>query len=444
MVGLTLKFGTGLSLFEKEKGGIKIGKKEVEGALLGFQYSVVAQVFTRKDVNDNGFIDQFTNLWRGREGVSIRALGAARFMARFVGRQDMYRVLDAEKPWLFREDLVLVVDEACSNRKAEPLHLVSMWVQLHNVPPFNMTEAVASTIEGLIGKVLRVDKDDGINCIGRFFKVKISLDVREPLMRGANVEFPDDGSIWVDFHYEGLPSYCFIYGLMGHVTRRYGDGNGGEEFLEDTTETLYVFQGLDAEFELRGNVFLKRGVMQRGQIGRIGVSSSSNWRTPGASIASWHIQEDVEHERQRRARERVFDDGLNDPRGVLVVGAGMIVLNNTLDDDAGIGGSSEMVQPGNDFDLNIPIVVDQGVNHDDAPERVVMGDKVDGGLLSQDLDPFNIFPIIEVVSRGGVKRTRKIENERMETLGLSYRATKHHRSELAQAEITCEGSLRSQ
>lgn len=36
MVGLTLKFGTGLSLSEKEKGGIKIGKKEVEGALLGF------------------------------------------------------------------------------------------------------------------------------------------------------------------------------------------------------------------------------------------------------------------------------------------------------------------------------------------------------------------------------------------------------------------------
>lgn len=86
MEGLTKKFGTGLSLSEKEKGGIKIRKKEVEGTLLGFQYSVVAQVFTRNEVNDTGFIDQFTNLWRGRERVSIRALGGARFMARFIGR----------------------------------------------------------------------------------------------------------------------------------------------------------------------------------------------------------------------------------------------------------------------------------------------------------------------------------------------------------------------
>lgn len=54
---LTTKFGTGLSLSEKEKGMIKIGKKVMEGALLGFQYSVVAEVFTRNDVNDNGFIN---------------------------------------------------------------------------------------------------------------------------------------------------------------------------------------------------------------------------------------------------------------------------------------------------------------------------------------------------------------------------------------------------
>ncbi|XP_017178374.1 uncharacterized protein [Malus domestica] len=221
MEGLTLKFGMGLSLSEKEK--------------------------------------------RGREGVSIRALGGAQFMARFVSRWDMCRVLEAEKPWLFREDLVLVVDGARHNQRAEPLHLVSIWVQLHNVPPFNMTEAVALTIGGLVGKVLRVDKDDGRDCIGRFLQVKISFDVCEPLIRGANVEFPDDGSMWVDFRYEGLLSYCLICGKMGYVTRRCGDGNiGGEGVLDDALETLCAFKRLDAEFDLRGNPFVKRGDLQRG------------------------------------------------------------------------------------------------------------------------------------------------------------------------------------
>lgn len=106
--------------------------------MLGFHYSVVAEVFTNKVVNDNGFIDQFTSLWKGREGVSIRALGGARFMARFIGRRDMCRVLKGEKPWLLHDDFVLVVDGAHHGRWAEPFHLVSMWVQLHNVPPLHI------------------------------------------------------------------------------------------------------------------------------------------------------------------------------------------------------------------------------------------------------------------------------------------------------------------
>lgn len=36
MEGLATKFGTSLSLSDKEKGGIKIDQKAVEGALLGF------------------------------------------------------------------------------------------------------------------------------------------------------------------------------------------------------------------------------------------------------------------------------------------------------------------------------------------------------------------------------------------------------------------------
>ncbi|KAM1090527.1 hypothetical protein ACFX19_018348 [Malus domestica] len=158
-------------------------------------------------------------MWRRMDGVSIRALGWARFMARFVGHRDMCPVLEAEKPWLFWYDIVLVVDGACHDQWAEPLYLVTMWVQLHNVPLLNMTEAVALAIGSLIGKVVKVDKDDGKDCIGHFLCVKISFDVREPLMRRANVEFLDDETIWINFRYEGLPGYCLICGKVGHATR---------------------------------------------------------------------------------------------------------------------------------------------------------------------------------------------------------------------------------
>ncbi|KAB2635508.1 hypothetical protein D8674_026042 [Pyrus ussuriensis x Pyrus communis] len=77
MESLAQRFRTSLSLSENEKRRIKIEKKVVEGALLGFHYSVVAEIFTNKVVNDNGFLDQFTSLWRGMKGVSIKALGRA-------------------------------------------------------------------------------------------------------------------------------------------------------------------------------------------------------------------------------------------------------------------------------------------------------------------------------------------------------------------------------
>lgn len=220
-----------------------------------------------KHVNENPFIDQFMSLWRGREGVSIRALGGARFMARFVGRRDMSRVLEAEKPWLFQDDLVLVVDGARHGCWTDSLHLVTMWVQMHNVPLLNMTEAVARAIGGLVGNVVRVDMDDGRDCIGRFLRVKISFDVREPLMRGANVDFPDDGTIWVDFRYEGLPSYCLIYGKMGHVTRWCKVERLGDDASEFDVEALFTFKGLDAEYDLRGNCLLRKEEGQQGTTG---------------------------------------------------------------------------------------------------------------------------------------------------------------------------------
>ncbi|KAM2468438.1 hypothetical protein FF1_010111 [Malus domestica] len=74
------RFGSKLKLSEKELGGISIQRKDVEGALLGLQYTLIAEVLTSKEVNGEAFIDCFMSLWRGREGVSIRDIGDRRFL----------------------------------------------------------------------------------------------------------------------------------------------------------------------------------------------------------------------------------------------------------------------------------------------------------------------------------------------------------------------------
>lgn len=316
MEGLATRFGVSLSLSEKEKGGIKIDKKVVEGALLGFHSSIVAEVFLKKSINESGFINQFINLWRRQEGVSIRALGGARFMAQFV--RNMCRVLEVEKPWLFRDNLVLVVDGVQHGRWEEPLHLATMWVQLHNIPPLNMTEAVARAIGGLIGVVVKVNKDDGRDCIERFLRVRISIDVCEPLMwGGANVEFPNDGTIWVDLHYEGLPNYCLICGKVGHVTRWYKAERIRGEASEIDNEALYAFKGLDAEYDLRENGIMGRGDGQRGTMGRNGLSVPPLGRSADSitkeEVSQRYVMGKEEKERQWLERERAKEDRIVEP-----------------------------------------------------------------------------------------------------------------------------------
>ncbi|KAM2617063.1 hypothetical protein TB1_033508 [Malus domestica] len=191
------RFGSNMRLLEKERGCLNIERKDVEGALLGFQYSMVAEILTSKEVKGDVFIDCFTSLWRGREGVSIRDIGDRRFLARFAGLRDLQRVIEADQPCTYKNDLVM----------------------LHNVPMLSMTQAVAESIGGLIGTVQTVDKTGRRDCIGRFIRVKVRFNVREPLMRETFVSFPNDGKIWVEFKYKALPNYCLSCGMLCHPTR---------------------------------------------------------------------------------------------------------------------------------------------------------------------------------------------------------------------------------
>ena len=253
MQELSDRFGTNLRLTDKERGGIIIDRKAIDDALLGFQYTVLVDVLTSKEVNGEALIDRFTPLWRGREGVSIRYIGDRRFLARIMGQGDLERVVDADLPWIFKNDLVMVTDRTGTGRNRwAALSFGVFLVHIHNVPPLSMTVAVAEAIGGLLGHVRKVDTFVSCDCIGRFLQVKVWFNVREPLMRGTFVNFPDEGNVWVDFKYEALPKYCLICGCLGHATRvcrELQDGvlDEGRSMMDPGIRMPY--QGLDAVTE---------------------------------------------------------------------------------------------------------------------------------------------------------------------------------------------------
>lgn len=250
MEELGVRLGSNLKLSEKERKVNVIGRKEVEEALIGFHLCAVVEVLMNKEVHRNAFINRFMSLCRGKSGVSIKDLGGRRFLARFVTEQDLTCVTDADHPWTFKDDLIMVSDRthACKNQWA-PLTYRVFWLQLHNIPHLSMTGELALAIGGLMVIVLKVDMSVSKECIGRFLRVKVRFNVKEQLMRGTHVQFPDEGMIWVNFKYESLPNYCLICGLLGHPSRICKERMewtytrlGGEK----KGDVLYAFKDLDA------------------------------------------------------------------------------------------------------------------------------------------------------------------------------------------------------
>ncbi|KAI5317380.1 hypothetical protein L3X38_037087 [Prunus dulcis] len=84
-------------------------------------------------------------------------------------------------------------------------------IQLQGIPPLNMTGAAVKKIGGLLTSVLELDQVDREDCVGRFARVRVRMDIEQPLMRGAFVEFLEEGSKWISFCYEYFPEYCFFY-----------------------------------------------------------------------------------------------------------------------------------------------------------------------------------------------------------------------------------------
>ena len=146
-----------------------------------------------------------------------------------------------------------------------------------------MTGAVALSIGSLMGSVINVDRSVSKECIGRFLRVKVSLNVKEPLMRGTHVQFPDEGKLWVKFRYESLPNYCLLCGLLGHPTRickvKFCPENKEKgEGLEGSAS--FPFQNLDAVTDLKG-ISLPSGNRNRSGSGEVTIQRGPN----GASRA---------------------------------------------------------------------------------------------------------------------------------------------------------------
>jgi hypothetical protein len=101
-----------------------------------------------------------------------------------------------------------------------PLFHVNMWVQVHDLPTGLMKEKFGIPLANYIGNFMEYDKNNN-SCFWRqYMRLRVRIDVRQPLKKETKVKNREGKWCTVKFKYEKLGIFCFVCGVMGHTENK--------------------------------------------------------------------------------------------------------------------------------------------------------------------------------------------------------------------------------
>lgn len=160
----------------------------------------------------------FQPLWRAENGFTVSNEGEHRVLFVFDNEADVDRILSSE-PWSFDKSLVVLQKyDRLTPLDDLPLDKTSFWVQVHSIPIGFRTKSIAEDICSPIGIVDRSTSVTESEC-GSYIRVRVTLDVFQPLCRGRIIRLEGGEKVWVNFKYERLPNICYRCGCFDHGDR---------------------------------------------------------------------------------------------------------------------------------------------------------------------------------------------------------------------------------
>jgi 14-3-3 protein epsilon len=163
---------------------------------------------------------RMADLWRPVKGVTIKEAKAGLFLFSFAHPLDMEAVINGG-PWTFDNNM-LIMDRVRLGMQIEsiPLFHVDFWVQIHNLPAGFMKETVGVKLGNYIGTFMEYDKNNNSSFWRQYMRVRVKVDVRQPLKKDSKVRDKEGEWCTVNFKYEKLGVFCFVCGIMGHAENK--------------------------------------------------------------------------------------------------------------------------------------------------------------------------------------------------------------------------------
>jgi hypothetical protein len=175
----------------------------------------MGKIITNKPIHVNNIQMGLENVWGSPPGLKIQEASGKILQFFMDDAMDQERIL-LGNPWIFRNSWLIVQPW---DRETDPAALdfdhAPTWVQLWGLPPHCKTKQMGRSIGELLGKV---DSAEVYEYPGKklIIKIKVALNVHQPISAGILIRNAKDGTHWIDFRYEKLPLFCFKCGLTGH------------------------------------------------------------------------------------------------------------------------------------------------------------------------------------------------------------------------------------
>lgn len=189
---------------------------------------LVGRLLVDKSINHFALLDVMRKAWKPKKGMDAREWSRNLFLFRFQEPAEMKWVL-RNQPWHFDGHIFLIrpLEEMEQPSKVQILG-AQIWIRIYDAPVRCMNNSTAKLLGQKIGKLITIDP--ALDPFGKYIRVKVELNVTKPLKSGIKVKLGGQ-ELWLPLKYEGLPTYCYKCGLMGH-TFKYCEENSNEEDLD--------------------------------------------------------------------------------------------------------------------------------------------------------------------------------------------------------------------
>lgn len=210
---------------------------EVDGVECGdeiFASSLVGKLWSTDPYNARIFKQVIVQAWRLKNPVEVQDLNKNLYLFRLSSKRDAETVMK-NGPWSFDRNLLILKRISGDEQPSDlEMNTSDLWARVYDLPLKLRSNEIAKKLGDMLGKFVEVDSKES-NRMGKFLRVKATIDLRKPLKRGTVIKYKGN-NLCVYFKYERLPTFCFVCGKIGHQIKDCDDMEGKDDTNFDELE----------------------------------------------------------------------------------------------------------------------------------------------------------------------------------------------------------------